>query len=662
MPEVSIIVPVFNREKYLKRCLESILSQTLSDIEIICINDCSKDNSLAILKQYAESDSRIKIIDFKENKGVSFARNEGIKASGGKYIAFVDSDDFIDPDFYKKLYTEAKKSGSDIVKGNIYNYNDDTNKSCLSDFYNMNSKIRKNSAYFYYGFTSAIYKTKFIKDNNIFFPEGINYFEDPYFSIKCINHTDNISIVEDAIYYYTENPDSLSKKHTSKKAYEDMKTAIFTTAGFLNNSSISKEKYLIIFKFLSGFILNHCCSSPLKEMQEEAPEDILKLIDNIKFKDVKEEIFKSALKRLNGSNKSLLLKFLRYKIRKKGEKPLISVIIPVYNTEEYLERCLDSVVSQTLKNIEIICINDHSKDNSLEILEKYALYDKRIKIINCKENTGESKARNLGLNVAKGEFLAFVDNDDKIDINFYEKLYKKAKDTGADIVKGNTVTIDYKGTSTASILNPEIKESKNKWHFAYEWWSAIYKADIIKENNLKLPEECILGGDVLFLNEALYYANKLEIVDDASYYWIRRKNSGESAILSKEKIISALKVYEKIQSNINRWYKNNEINTFSYNLITKNCFWLPLEYIFRNDEASCKEICAGYLIKYYKNCAEKNFACNYLKATAPYLYIPILNNDKKELYNKILNIKSREDFNNKNIFAKLRNNMVIKNV
>ena len=102
MPKISVIVPVYKVEKFLPKCLESLINQTLKDIEIICINDGSPDNSLKILEEYAKKDSRIKIINQK-NAGPSVARNNGMSAASGEYIGFVDSDDWIDLDFYEKL-------------------------------------------------------------------------------------------------------------------------------------------------------------------------------------------------------------------------------------------------------------------------------------------------------------------------------------------------------------------------------------------------------------------------------------------------------------------------------------------------------------------------------------------------------------------------------
>lgn len=117
-PKVSIIIPVYNTEKYLSRCLNSLVKQTLHDIEIICINDGSEDNSLSILENYASSDERIVLIDQK-NQGQSVARNRGIEIARGKYIGFVDSDDWVDDNYFEKLYCAAENNNCDIAVAGI---------------------------------------------------------------------------------------------------------------------------------------------------------------------------------------------------------------------------------------------------------------------------------------------------------------------------------------------------------------------------------------------------------------------------------------------------------------------------------------------------------------------------------------------------------------
>ena len=248
MPRVSVIIPVYNTEKFIEKCLDSVCNQTLSDIEIICINDASTDNSLEILKHYASQDNRIQIINFEENKGAALARNTGIDAATGEYIGFVDSDDFVDLDFYEKLYDKAAVENADAVKGNIEDYNTETKQAELTEFYNMNDKIRENKFYFHYGFTSAIYKTSFLKANNIHFPADLIYFEDPYFSIMALLKYNKLEIVDDAKYYYTINQNSVSKNINVEKISDLVKSVDKIYELII---SIDDEKnYSILFDFL----------------------------------------------------------------------------------------------------------------------------------------------------------------------------------------------------------------------------------------------------------------------------------------------------------------------------------------------------------------------------------------------------------------------------
>ena len=114
MTKISAILPVYNVEQYIKDCLDSIINQTMDDIEIICVNDGSLDNSLQVLEKYAQKDARIKIIS-QENQGQGIARNNGLKIANGEYITFIDPDDWVDVDMFEKMYKSAKKFDSDYV-------------------------------------------------------------------------------------------------------------------------------------------------------------------------------------------------------------------------------------------------------------------------------------------------------------------------------------------------------------------------------------------------------------------------------------------------------------------------------------------------------------------------------------------------------------------
>ena len=143
-PVISVIIPVFNTEKYIGNCINSVIAQTLKDIEIICVNDCSADNSLEILQNFAKKDNRIKIIDLKENKGVSNARNTGIDLAQGEYIYLIDSDDWLDTNYLEEMLKKIKETKSNvIINANFVNEYDNQNKKVTANLVFL-QKILKN--------------------------------------------------------------------------------------------------------------------------------------------------------------------------------------------------------------------------------------------------------------------------------------------------------------------------------------------------------------------------------------------------------------------------------------------------------------------------------------------------------------------------------------
>ena len=258
MPKVSVIIPVFNTEKYLRKCLNSVCNQTLQDIEIICINDCSTDGSLEILREYARKDNRIKLIELLENCGAAKARNIGIDIAHGEYIGFVDSDDFVDLDFYEKLYKKAVETGADAVKGKLYLYDINTNKVYLEAWIDINDSVKKNKANFYFTFTTAIYKSSLIKEYNIRFLEGLIHFEDPYFTIMAAIHYNKLEVIDDAKYYYINNPNSTSRKNITKEQAKSIVYGADVVLDLLNNANIDKLHYEIVFNYVVNQLLCWC--------------------------------------------------------------------------------------------------------------------------------------------------------------------------------------------------------------------------------------------------------------------------------------------------------------------------------------------------------------------------------------------------------------------
>ncbi len=263
MAKLSIIVPVYNVEKYLPKCLESLTNQTLKDIEIICVNDGSMDNSLAILKEFASKDSRIRIID-NQHQGVAKTRNTGIEQSTGEYIGFVDSDDYIDIDFFEKLYNSATKSNSDIAIAsilkhknffNIYNakYTKEETAITIQD----KIKLCEDKKHFFFYAWNKIYHSGFIKENNIKFSEGQIY-EDVMFAIKALYYSNKIISVYGTKYHYIEHENSLTKyKDKTGEKEHDLIKAYSELQEFCNSKNIEIPERLNYYtKENFGFILN----------------------------------------------------------------------------------------------------------------------------------------------------------------------------------------------------------------------------------------------------------------------------------------------------------------------------------------------------------------------------------------------------------------------
>ena len=200
----------------------------------------------------------------------------------------------------------------------------------------------------------------------------------------------------------------------------------------------------------------------------------------------------------------------------------VSVCVPVYNMEKYLVECMESLVNQTLKDIEIICVNDGSKDSSLDILENYAKKYKNVKIIS-QENTGLGGARNTAMKTATGEYVGFVDADDVVDLTMYEKLYNEAKNRDADISMCNVkFKTDCKEISKKIWFNPcnEYENSIENYtgEFLYkntQPWNKIVSNDLIKKTNFEFFKK---NGDGMFIILMLH-ANKIVSIDEKLYYY-----------------------------------------------------------------------------------------------------------------------------------------------
>lgn len=229
MLKVSIIVPIYNVEKYLRQCVDSLLNQTLREIEVILVDDGSPDGCPSICEEYKKKDARVKVVH-KQNGGLSDARNAGMKLVEGEYVAFIDSDDYVDLHMFEKLYAEANKRNLDVCycdynfdydgttrpankqKEDLFVDGKDETKAFLLDMVGPLPSYPSDVKYLV-SVWHGIYKTSIIRDNHIIYEsERLYPSEDLLFHIDFLSRCERVGYLKDAMYYWRFNPTSLSRK------------------------------------------------------------------------------------------------------------------------------------------------------------------------------------------------------------------------------------------------------------------------------------------------------------------------------------------------------------------------------------------------------------------------------------------------------------------
>lgn len=454
-PKVSVIIPVYNVEQFLPQCLDSAINQTLRSIEIICINDGSTDDSLSILKEYAAKDDRIAIIN-KDNAGYGAAMNDGLRAAKGDYIVFLESDDYVCPTAWASLYEAASQRGLEFVKGNYYR-----TKSGSDSLFEVCRQVDKNcpedlpEVPYYEVFKpeqwircfwinpsiwSGIYKKEFLVSNSITFNEtpGAS-FQDTSFAFKVWCSAHCAMLIDEPIIHY--RVDNESSSTSSKGKVFAVCSEMEECENYLSSIDAPKVLHQVLcalryktYKwnlsridpaFRAGFIArqmdefkrdieSHYYS---KRMFTQSAAKDYSLMAGIPF---------DLLECASGTDRTEI-------VMSSIPSPRISIIVPFFNQEQYLSDCLASVLDQQFDGLEIVLIDDGSTDSSLEISMKAAKNCQNVTILR-QDNSGQSSARNYGLEKARGQFVAFLDSDDMLSPGSLDVLYRAANEKELDVL------------------------------------------------------------------------------------------------------------------------------------------------------------------------------------------------------------------------------------
>lgn len=295
-PKVSVIVPVYNAEQKLNRCIESLLSQTLKEMEFIFVNDASTDGSLQILIDAEAVDDRIKVIDCSENGGAGGARNVGLKYAVGEYIGFVDSDDFIKNDMYEALYTKAKEGDYDIVDCPMYNMkNDSIRPVAIQDaFCDCALSIEQREVLILSDgyIMTKLYKSGLILDSGVRFRPNVKL-EDADFLLKLMLHVEKLGNIHDPKYVYdnTSEAETWSVRGAAESEYKHILSLLKEYGRVFKQDKRAKE----CEKAVKGAILHfyrmgiECCLSEGGDSMSE--ENLNRLLE---IREIKNRIFKGG--------------------------------------------------------------------------------------------------------------------------------------------------------------------------------------------------------------------------------------------------------------------------------------------------------------------------------------------------------------------------------
>ncbi len=297
MPKVSVIIPVYNAQKYIIKCIDSLINQTLDELEVILVDDHGEDDSIKLVKKYIDNHPRKDMFRFSEthiNSGPGEARNVGLKMARGEYVAFVDSDDWVEADMYLDLYKAAKVENADICYSDAWqeDLNKKTSHTLKNPLVAKGDFTYKDKAYFlthYVAyFWTFIYKREFLNKNAIKFPPEKSA-EDSYFiacSVLCASRVSNLNM---PFYHYIVRPDSLSNKENNGRVCEKQQVfkRLFDFAGKKNlYTPFQKElEYIYIKKAFVTAVIDYLgdCKNPKKEVLSEMIKDLKQQVPDYKY-------------------------------------------------------------------------------------------------------------------------------------------------------------------------------------------------------------------------------------------------------------------------------------------------------------------------------------------------------------------------------------------
>lgn len=610
--KLSIIVPVYNTGKYLEKCINSLINQTYKNIEIVIVEDCSTDNSKTIIKKF-ENRKNIKIIYNKKNSGLSYSRNIGILKSTGEYVGFIDSDDYVDLDYYEKIMNKIQKEKADLAICDVKIVYENTNevlisKGCENNDLSVVNIINNGLAA---SACNKVFKRSLISQYQ--FSEGkVN--EDIAVVIPAICNAKKITYIEECYYYYIQHNGSIQNSSFSEKRFDIVYGIDLTLSRIKNCKQYDEIEDALVFNQIitlfmyvlpkeNNFIKRlKFIKKYVKLTKKYEPRKNHYFWNFLTQCGTKHRIYYKLMFKFAYSNLFLLTNLLisAYKIliklkqnnsvikeniliddlvnlakkqkKMQNNKIKISVVIPNYNYERFLFQRLYSILNQNYKLYEIIILDDKSSDNSVDLinsLEKKLNKYVNIKVLINETNSGSAfKQWQKGFEMAKGDYVWIAEADDYCDKHLISNLVKPIlKNQNIIISYSDTAFINTKGNIILKTIKPEIDIQNTKhWNknFVNNGINEIQKYCYLNNTIANVSSSIIKNGNY---HEYLQKAGEYKQCGDW-YLYVSLISNGDIAYI--DKTLNYYRVHgTNVSSTMNREKHIKEITSL-YELFTNN--------------------------------------------------------------------------------------------
>lgn len=559
-PAVSIIVPVFNVRDYIGECVRSLKAQGFEDFEVIFVDDGSSDGSLDEALRVADGDARFRGVR-QENAGPATARNRGFEESRGAFVMFMDPDDWLLPETIGLLHATACANDLDYIDFTAHTFYESgaARRSRNEDWYEIRPDIpgimsgpelfERYIEIDVYSCSTCFhfFRRELMSESGLRLADGMYLHEDELFSPQLTVLAKRAMYLNLPLYQRRVRASSLMTGGRSMRNVTQMFAAYRGLEAWIDENDSRYDERLVA-----------AMSARVEELRRLAVRDALQVPD----KDLREH-----LETLQGADRDAFASFMELvseereapegspllqvaapaldwardvrtrawaalrhrrfeRMRRRGEigsrgvgVPAVSVLVPIYNAEPYLRQCLDALVNQTLRDLEVICINDGSTDGSAAIIDEYAARDERIRVIS-KENTGYGDSMNRGLALARGEYVGIVEPDDFPDLAMFGKLYAAAKKHDCDLVKCNyfirtgnrdTMVSNFRGFPCSTPLR--TVEHPSLICTIPAIWTALYRKEMLDREDIRFrPTPGAAFQDTSFTMRAWFAADTCELL------------------------------------------------------------------------------------------------------------------------------------------------------